>query len=122
MRKRFFIALPYRKEVHCCAMSELNAYKRKYLGDPELYIKGASAATFPIAGAFDTSCFLVVLPDKYNEEDAWHEALHASTYVLQAHGVTCNAKEDETLAYLQAYIKRTCCAMLYGKKKAKGIR
>lgn len=44
----------------------------------------------------------IFLPEKYDAEVFWHEALHAAMMTLERHGVAL--REQEALTYLQGYI------------------
>lgn len=44
----------------------------------------------------------IYLPEKYEAEIFWHEALHAAMMTLERHGVS--VREQEALTYLQGFI------------------
>lgn len=52
--------------------------------------------------------------DKYREETIWHEALHTTVDVLNAHGVLFTPDNHEPFAYTQGYLVSQIRSKVYG--------
>lgn len=52
--------------------------------------------------------------DKYREEVIWHEALHTTVDVLNAHGVNFTPDNHEPFAYTQGYLVSQIRQKVYG--------
>jgi hypothetical protein len=79
---------------------------------PDDYLESASYSQ----GAFfhTPAGYILFLPEEYNEETTWHEALHATTKMWGDAGAQLDVLEnDEVLTYTQEHIVRLIKEALY---------
>tara|TARA_Y100000034_G_C6670297_1_gene294230 strand:- start:219 stop:584 length:366 start_codon:yes stop_codon:yes gene_type:complete len=104
MIERTFYVHIFDCTVHVCFTKEVVRYAKKYLKQ-EISEESAHAITYCFEKKGDEEWqFIVALPEEFEPNTTFHEALHCAYDILAHVEVKVEHDNHEVLAYLQEYI------------------